>query len=40
MVLEMSVFIEGSDADGSLQILGLASDNSMIELDGVGKVAM
>lgn len=36
----MSVFIEGSDTDASLQILGLATDGSTIELDGVGKVAM
>jgi hypothetical protein len=40
MVLEMSVFVEGSDTDASLQILGLATDGSTIELDGVGKVAM
>ncbi len=40
MVLEMSVFIEGSDTDASLQILWLATDSSTIELDGVGKVAM
>ncbi len=36
----MSVFIEGSDTDASLQILWLATDRSTIELDGVGKVAM
>ena len=40
MVLEMSVFIEGSDTDASLSILGLATDGSTIELDGVGQVIL
>ena len=37
MVLEMSVNIEWSESEASLQLLGLATSWSMIELDGIGK---
>ncbi len=39
MVLEMSVFVEWSETDASLQLLGLATDHSIIELDGIGNVS-
>ena len=38
MVLELSVSIEGSRADGSLDLLALARDGANIEIDGIGKV--
>lgn len=39
MVLEMSVFVEWSETDASLQLLGLATDHSIIELDGIWNVS-
>lgn len=38
MVLELTVSIEGSHADGSLDLLALARDGSNIEIDGIGRV--
>jgi SUF system FeS cluster assembly, SufBD len=38
MVLKMSVSIEGSHSEASLQLLGLAKSHTNIEIDGLGNV--
>ena len=40
MVLEMSVYIEWSRSEASVRLLGLATSESRIELDGVGRVSV
>jgi hypothetical protein len=40
MVLKMSVFIEGSDTEATLDLLGLARDGSIIDITGTGNVAL
>ncbi len=39
MVLEMSVSIEGSRVDASLQLLALATEGVTIEIDGIGRAS-
>jgi Fe-S cluster assembly scaffold protein SufB len=39
MTVEMSVFLEWSDSEASLQLLGLAKSDASITLDGVGKAS-
>lgn len=38
MILKMSVSIEWSESEASLQLLGLALSNSTVEVDGIGRV--
>lgn len=38
MVLKMSVYIEWSDSEASLQLLGLTDSDATLEIDGIGKV--